>query len=244
MICPRCQSSNLQEAAFCFNCGGGLRQIDSAPFQNVSGSEAPYSASNQAPTLKKGLAIASLVLGLVGLLTLGVMGVGSVIGLILGVVAVVKANADEEAYGGKGMATAGIMLNFVCLLIASTIAIAIVNRIPSRTQSIFANEVQALQYLESVSSCEAEIHRRTSRYGDLHDLDSQGLLDQRSFNSIVNASGYAIRIRLVDDTYEAIAVPLRYRATGRRSFYVSRDSRIHGADKNGREADASDPIVY
>jgi len=242
MICPGCQATNLQEAAFCLNCGLSLHT--SAPSQYPPGSVAPYSANSQSLAPRKGLAIASLVLGLIGLVTLGVAGIGAVIGLILGIIAIVKANADEETYGGKGMATAGIMLNFVSVLIAATVAIAIVSRIPSRSQSISLNEMQTLQYLRSVSSCEAEIHKRTKQYGDLRDLDSQGLLDERSFNSIVNASGYAIRIRIVGDTYEAVAVPLRYRSSGRRSFYVSGDSRIRGADKNGREADSTDPIVY
>src|SRR5262245_60359176 len=116
MICPGCQATNLQEAAFCLNCGLSLRT--SAPSHPVPGSVAPYSANNQAPPVKRGLAVASLVLGLIGLVTIGVAGIGAVIGLILGIIAVVKANADEETYGGKGMATAGIMLNFVSVLIA------------------------------------------------------------------------------------------------------------------------------
>jgi len=64
-----------------------------------------------ATTLRKGLAIASLCLGLVGLMTFGLLGVGAVIGLVLGGVAIWKATQAPTQYGGRGIAIAGVLMN-------------------------------------------------------------------------------------------------------------------------------------
>lgn len=47
----------------------------------------------------------------------------------------------------------------------------------------------------------------------------------------------------VPATFEAIAIPLRYNQTGKRSFYIATDGVIRGADRNGAPATADDPPV-
>ena len=62
-----------------------------------------------------GMAIASMVLGIAGWVLCAGGGIGSIVGLILGIVALnqIKKNPNQE---GKGMAIAGIILNSLCLL--------------------------------------------------------------------------------------------------------------------------------
>ena len=69
-----------------------------------------------------GLAIASLILGIVGGCSLGVL---SIVGLILGIVAAKKIKAGGGAVGGRGMAIAGIIISIVTLIIGLVLAAAV-----------------------------------------------------------------------------------------------------------------------
>jgi Domain of unknown function (DUF4190) len=70
----------------------------------------PLSPESVAPAKKSGLAIASLALGILGLLTCGVT---ALIGLILGIVALIKVKRSRGALGGGGIALAGIVVSAV-----------------------------------------------------------------------------------------------------------------------------------
>jgi prepilin-type processing-associated H-X9-DG protein len=61
------------------------------------------------------LAITSLVLGCLGLLTCGIT---SLVGVVLGLVALVRINRSRGQLGGKGMAVAGTVVSVVVLLLA------------------------------------------------------------------------------------------------------------------------------
>ncbi|MCO5997588.1 DUF4190 domain-containing protein [Actinoallomurus rhizosphaericola] len=74
---------------------------------------------------RRGLGIAALVLGIAGLLTLLLCGIGvilAIVGLVIGIVAVVQRN-------GRGMAVAGIVLSAVTLIIAIVFAVWFYGRI-------------------------------------------------------------------------------------------------------------------
>jgi hypothetical protein len=66
-----------------------------------------------APAKTSGLAIASLVLGILGLCSMGLTGL---IGLVLGIVALRKIDKSQGELGGKGLAIAGICTSGVFLL--------------------------------------------------------------------------------------------------------------------------------
>jgi len=59
------------------------------------------------------MSIAALVLGIVGLLLCPIL---SVVALVLGIVATVRASSQPTVYGGKGMAIAGICLGGAAIL--------------------------------------------------------------------------------------------------------------------------------
>jgi len=68
--------------------------------------------AQQAPARTSGLAIASLVLGIAGLC---MFGVPSLIGLILGIVAMVQINNDRQRLQGSGLAIGGIIASAVAI---------------------------------------------------------------------------------------------------------------------------------
>jgi prepilin-type processing-associated H-X9-DG protein len=72
---------------------------------------ASLSAETTAPVKTSGLAIASLVLGI-----LGICGITALIGLILGIIALVKVKQSRGALGGGGIALAGIIVSAISLL--------------------------------------------------------------------------------------------------------------------------------
>jgi hypothetical protein len=83
---------------------------------------APVGQSSSKPKTS-GLAIASLILGIIGPCSLGLL---SIVGLILGIVGLKKIKASGGAVGGRGLAIAGILVSIITLIIGVAAAVAIV----------------------------------------------------------------------------------------------------------------------
>lgn len=64
------------------------------------------------PALKTGLAIASLITGILGFCLPGV----GLIAIVLGAIALMKASSNPETHGGKGLAIGGIIAGFLSIL--------------------------------------------------------------------------------------------------------------------------------
>ncbi|HJZ69148.1 MAG TPA: DUF4190 domain-containing protein [Blastocatellia bacterium] len=132
-----------------------------------------------APIPRKGLAITSLVLGIIGLPTLGLCFVGGIGGILLGVMALNKVKSDPARYGGKGMAIAGIITSAVsCTLAIPGIiaAIAIPNLIKSQQA---AHETAALNEVLAIGRAQVQysVTKGHGKYTDLRTLNAQGLID-------------------------------------------------------------------
>ena len=80
------------------------------------------------PPATNGLAIASLILGLVGWVPCGV---GSIVAIVLGFVARNQIRESQGRQGGDGLALAGIVLGF--LAIAFLIAIIVLGAVSNST---------------------------------------------------------------------------------------------------------------
>ena len=243
--------------------GGDYYQPQQQPFQAVpslpnygatGGADAsPYT---QGPKLRSGLATASLVLGILGVFSLGILLIGSVIGLILGVRAVLKANREPYVYGGKGVAIGGIVANSFGILtivpVALIAAIAIPNLLMAR---MAANEASAIGNLRTVATAEATYQATVGggrSFGSMQELIALGGIPANSESK----NGYQFTIRLLDlkgnaaltgagnaVRFEVVGTPDSYGSTGRRSFYTSEQYVIRCADKGGREATGSDPDI-
>jgi type IV pilus assembly protein PilA len=137
MTCPRCQSSNAPEASFCASCGSTL----------------PSSRVRRAP--RRGLAIASLALGILSLPTLGLLLIGGLLGIVLGIVALTKANAQPTEYGGRGMAIAGIVCSAASFLAIPFVGILAAIAIPSLLRArVSANEAATIGDIRTIITWE------------------------------------------------------------------------------------------
>lgn len=107
---------------------------------------------------RRGLAVASLVLGILGLPTIGLAGVGALVAIVLGVVALVKASREPAQYGGKGLAIAGIALSvFSVTVMPMVLGIVAAIAIPSFLRArVAANESAAIGDIRAVISAQVQ----------------------------------------------------------------------------------------
>ncbi len=134
--CPSCGTVTGDESHFCPRCGSSLAAPSSpAPLQSWDappGQPAvwrqqaqPYGAYGQQwPRVQKtnGLAIASLVLGIIPL-----CGIGSILAVVFGYMAKNQIDNSGGAESGRGMAIAGIVLGWIWIgVIVLFIVLAII----------------------------------------------------------------------------------------------------------------------
>ena len=122
----------------------------------------------KAPRRRQGFAVASLILGILGLPTVGLAVIGAMIGIVLGVVALVKARNDPAEYGGKGIAVAGIALSVLSVVVMPFfIGILAAIAIPSLLRArVSANESAALGDVRSVLVAEVGYQSLNGGYYD------------------------------------------------------------------------------
>ncbi|MEP6923691.1 MAG: DUF4190 domain-containing protein [Pyrinomonadaceae bacterium] len=214
-------------------------------------SSAPFSqnAGKSDEGKKTGMAMASLVLGVIGFFTLGLLGIGAIVGVILGGMALQRANRNPHEYGGKGLSIAGITLNclsFVSVFFIGIIAaIAIPNLLAARRA---ANEGSAIATMRALMQAESSFmeSNTVNRCGDLTDLLGARLIDTNLAGGEKSGYKYVIA-KNAGGSCELFAAPLVSSGagkTGTRSFYVSTNEwEIRAADKNGAQAGKNDPML-
>lgn len=258
--CPQCGLVNWSSAESCKRCdlnfnGEGEAQ-DEGGFSNESSSAPPYQPappygyhSYAQPSQKKaGLAIASLITGILSFMTLGLLGVGALVTFIMGIVSLRRARKQPALYGGEAFAIAGVVLGSISALMFAYVlviaAISIPNLLAARRA---ANEAGAINSLRQLDTAEANFAGKQGvkwRFGTMQELAAAGLIDQ--FLASGTKYGYRFELRAEGTSFEAMATPLTYGQTsspGNRSFYISSDGVVRAADKKGLEADGSDPPV-
>ncbi len=253
-LCKRCQISlhgndAVQDAPH----DSGSYAESSAGFQNDSEPQWQHDASGYQQTAyafpgytekpkKMGIALASMILGIISILACGLLGLGSVTALILGIVALVKAKNRPTEYGGQGFAVAGIALSFVSFIfIGIVLSIAIPNFYAARRA---ANEAGTIRTLQLLSSAEEMFHSTTGNgsYGTMQELAAAGLLDESVARGMKYQ--YLFEIRTDGSYYEVLATPSRSADNGSRSFYLSSEEQVvRGAKKGGIAATAYDPPI-
>lgn len=127
---------------------------------------------------RRGYATASLVLGILGLPTVGLAGIGAMLGIVLGVVGLVKARNAPEQYGGKGMAVAGIALSALSILVMPfVLGIVAAIAIPSLLRArVSANEAAAIADVRAVIVAEAGYRSLNGGYYDTLECVAQPAL--------------------------------------------------------------------
>lgn len=251
--CPECGFVGWADAEHCKKCGA-LRVPDlTGDSQQSQPTYLQYQAGDQGYShqkLKKGLAIASLVIGIVDLFTFGLLGVGAIAGITLAIVALSKARRNPYAYGGQGLAIAGLVTSILSVVIivpfGIVAAIAIPNLLASRRA---ANEGASIAALRSIHSAEGvyQATRGNGAFGTLDQLAADGLISPELATGFRH--GYKFTVDIKTGSYDgppgfqAVGVPLTYRSTGVRSFYVDETGVIRGGDNRGAEAtELNDPL--
>ena len=237
--CVECGFVGWSDAENCKACGAPLvqRSHNLPPAAPVYGSN--QNQWHQPEGHKKGLAIAALVLGIISFFTLGLIGVGAITGIILACIAMSRIKRDPWQYGGRGIAIAGLVLNIVSLVsfvpMGIIAAIAIPNLLASRRA---ANEGSAMHSLRMIASAEITYQstRGDGKYGTLSQLAAEGLIDSKLAKGTKN--GYNFTVELTTDEMDApgfsvVGVPITYRSTGTRSFYIDETGIIRAGDNSG-----------
>jgi uncharacterized membrane protein YvbJ len=103
MFCPKCGAQVDQGNSFCQKCGAAVGQTAAVP-QPQAYTAPPMSGQVMSTVKTSGMAIASLIMGIMGL---------SVLAIIFGAIGIGQVNKSHGAVKGKGMAVAGIILGIL-----------------------------------------------------------------------------------------------------------------------------------
>jgi type II secretory pathway pseudopilin PulG len=247
--CSECGFVGWADAERCKKCGV-VRLPDPAgdsyqTSQTYEGYQPSYRANSHGQ-LKKGLAVASLVVGILSLFTFGILGIGAITGIVLAVVALGKAKRNPYEYGGQGLATAGLVTSILSVVIIVPMgivaAIAIPNLLASRRA---ANEGASIATLRKIDAAEQTYQAVHQEFGTLDELGAADLIDHELASG--ERFGYRFKIEITPgytaesgvsytSAYHAVGIPLTYGSSGLRSFYVDDSGVIRGEDRRGAEA--------
>ena len=169
---------------------------------------------------RKGLAITSLALGIIGIPTLGLCFVGGIAGIILGVMALNKIKKDPTRFTGRGLAIAGIIISSLSLVLAIPIAaaIAIPNLLKSKQLS---HELSAVSDVRKIGQAQVlySMTEGNGKYADLRTLGALGMIDEELASG--EKFGYRFASEPVESgsqpMFDTTAVPVSP-VTGNRSF--------------------------
>ena len=237
--CVACGFVGWSDVENCKACGAPLNQYSTAPVYNTH-----QNNWNQPEGQEKGLAIVGLVLGIIGSFTLGILLVGAVVGTIVSFKAMGRVKREPWRYGGRGIAIAGLVLNILSLTsvvpIALIAAISIPNLLAAR---MAANEGSAIHSLRQIAAAEAVYHENFEKYASLDELATNGLIDASLASGTKN--GYNFAVELTTDElntagFAVTGVPVTYRSSGLRSFYVDESAVIRAGDNHGGPSTKTD----
>lgn len=104
-----------------------------------------------------------------------------------------------------------------------------------------ANETAALARLRAIAVAEGSYQVESGgEYGTLDQLIQKRFVNDPSSGKL---TGYRFEVQVKPGEFKVTAVPQKFGITGKRSFYVDETNVVHGADKKGAPATASDPEV-
>ena len=117
MYCPKCGTQSPDTAIYCGKCGQSLNQPTAAYNSTNYQTSTPIPTAAQGTRLRtSGLAIAALVLGILGI---------SLLAIIFGAIAINQTGKDPNL-SGRGMAIAGLVLGIVWIAIIFFFIIAVI----------------------------------------------------------------------------------------------------------------------
>jgi hypothetical protein len=249
--CPECGFVGWADAESCKKCGAPMMAASGLPSDQMEPAYA-YDYTHQhvgfQPELKQGLAITALVIGILNFLFLGIFVVTIIAGIVISVVALRKIKRYPLVYGGQGLAVAGLITNIVSVVVLIPIlliaSIALPNLLAAR---MAANEGSAMYSLRQILAAEAAYQNRNGKFGTLAELERENLIASDLASGMCH--GYKFKVDAIIDRgdgwpgFAAVGVPVYYRSSGRRSFFIDETGVIRSADSQGMDATKYDPPV-
>ena len=212
VLCPHCKEkvdvagSAPNTKTACPKCGGELMTPDIPAAAPLKAPQTPQATPMpQGPPRTNGMAIASLVLAIIGFLT-SILGIGIIFGvvaLILGIIALGQIKANSRQQKGRGMAMAGVILgalSVVMMVLGILAAIAIPNFISLRSRAYDASARSAGRNAKLAQEVRASAYEGnapppyTDDLSELLKIDKQ-LTDDTDVTFVFgtcNASGYTL----------------------------------------------------
>jgi Tfp pilus assembly protein PilE len=147
------------------------------------------SANFQPFSSRKGLAIASLVLGIISIPTLGLFAVGGITGIILGAVALSKIKNNPQAYGGRSLAIAGIITSAVSLTMIFVFGLLDAIVLPQLQHVLYrGRETATFNSLQTIHAEQAQYKATNGRFATLRELAEASLIDKRYLDQEIVSS--------------------------------------------------------
>jgi hypothetical protein len=109
VFCPKCGAQNPEGSHYCQGCGAALAVAPQAPPTIIA--YPPLSAPPQEVKRTSGMAVAALVMGILGF----IFGLPAVLAIIFGGIALSETGKNPNI-GGRGMAVAGLILGIIVLV--------------------------------------------------------------------------------------------------------------------------------
>jgi Tfp pilus assembly protein PilE len=186
-----------------------------------------YSSIQPQQQTRKGLAITSLVLGIISIPTLGLLGVGAIVAIVLGAIALSRIRKAPAVYGGKGMAIAGIIASVLSLSLVAVFGILAAIAVPRLNETIkHGRETAILNALRNIHNKEIQFRRMNSRFATLKELAEAGLLDQNYANNIA-VDGYIYSFSSVAEKTYCVHAVRTSSSIARHDFAICEDRIIH-----------------
>jgi hypothetical protein len=186
-----------------------------------------YSDNQPQRQTRNGLAVASLVLGIISIPTLGLLGVGAITAIVLGSIALNRVKKEPAIHSGKGMAIAGIITSAVSLLLTAMFCLFAAIAVPKVYEGVkHTRESLALNSLRVIHNNEMRFTVMKSRFATLEELVEAGLLDKNYVGGIAVNSYVYSSSEVSEKTYCVHAVRTAP-AVASRDFVVCEDGIIH-----------------
>jgi hypothetical protein len=133
------------------------------------------SSANLVPR-RKGLAVASQIIGIVSLITCSFFLVGMITGLVFGIVALRRAKKQPDLYAGEEEAKAGIELSTLSFI---SVVIVVVSLFYFRMPQDRAREMAAMREVQAIGTAQLlySITKGKGRFTNLHTLGQERLID-------------------------------------------------------------------
>jgi type II secretory pathway pseudopilin PulG len=191
-----------------------------------------YSNIQPQTQTRKGLAIASLVLGILSIPTLGLLVVGAIVAIVLGAIALGRIKKEPATYGGKGMAIAGIITSSVSLLLIAVFGVLAAIAVPKLLDNIKQQrEAATIVTLRTIHNSQVMFTAANSRFATLNELVEARLIDQ-SYVSGDAISGYVYSSSDVSKETYCVQAVRTGTSVAYRDFIVCEDGIVRYVETN------------